>query len=465
MNKSLNHAIALVVLVTFSGCNAVKFEDLKKAPLKMFSNGSAEKTSSVKYKINSASNMTDLIDGAGASVDISLGFREAVKSAAVSHPTTILAKQEYEAQLETVLVAKSQKDFQVSSTIYGGIEDVTDETAGVALVLNASRLMYDGGQLDSQISSGEFLAQAAHNSYKAVLEDRALEAARVWAQLERFKALDELISSRLDVLQPLIEQLERVADAGIGDVSMVAAAQRTVSQILVAQMEVSENLELAKVNFSNVYGATTEVPPYSAELISKAIPEAINDELLMKAPSLLREYYAYQAAVAGLQAIHAKDDFTVGFETKVQRPFGGSGYDSDESIGFVARRTLFNGDKLNSEIRQAEAQAEARAASLRSAFRQARRSISTGQESISSTQRAIKLALENAENAREEISYLRKQLVIGQSTLESVLAAEARLYDAESQEINFLAVQREAKLVTLATLGLLSSAFGIAASD
>jgi hypothetical protein len=71
------------------------------------------------------------------------------------------------------------------------------------------------------------------------------------------------------------------------------------------------------------------------------------------------------------------------------------------------------------------------------------------------------LALENAENAREEISYLRKQLVIGQSTLESVLAAEARLYDAESQEINFLAIQREAELSTLATVGFLSKVFNI----
>ena len=461
MTRYLECALAAILTIGLSGCNTVSFESLQKAPLKLFSKKSAEQTLAGEKKINSHSTMTDLIARAEASVDTSIGFKNAVRAAVVSHPVTILAKREYEAQLETVSIAKSQKDFQVSSTVYGGIEDVTDETAGVALVLSASRLVYDGGQLDNQISSGEFLAQAAYNSYEAAIEDRALEAARVWAQLERFMALDALISSRLDVLEPLIKQLEQVADAGIGDVSMVAAAQRSVSQILVAQMEVSENLELAKVNFSNVYGKIDDVPPYNAELISEAIPISINDDLLMKAPSLLREYYAYKAALAGLQVIYAKDNFTVGFETKVQRPFGGSGYDSDETIGFVARRTLFNGDKLTSEIKQAEAQAEVRAASLKSVFRQGRRAISSGQKSISSTDRAIKLALENAENAREEISYLRKQLVIGQSTLESVLAAEARLYDAESQEINFLAIQREAELSILATVGFLSKVFNI----
>ena len=42
-------------------------------------------------------------------------------------------------------------------TVYGGIEDVTDNTKGIALALNASRLIYDGGLLDAQISSQQYL--------------------------------------------------------------------------------------------------------------------------------------------------------------------------------------------------------------------------------------------------------------------------------------------------------------------
>ena len=44
------------------------------------------------------------------------------------------------------------------------------------------------------------------------------------------------------------------------------------------------------------------------------------------------------------------------------RPFAGSGYDSDESVGLVARKTIFNGGMLESEIVEAEAAAEAAAA-------------------------------------------------------------------------------------------------------
>ena len=59
-----------------------------------------------------------------------------------------------------------------------------------------------------------------------------------------------------------------------------------------------------------------------------------------KIPGLVGGYEAYKAALARLEAIEAKGEFSIGFETKLQRPFGGSGYDSDESVGLVLRKTL-----------------------------------------------------------------------------------------------------------------------------
>jgi outer membrane protein TolC len=78
---------------------------------------------------------------------------------------------------------------------------------------------------------------------------------------------------------------------------------------------------------------------------------------------------------------------------------------------------------------------------------------------------AIKLAQENAAITADEIKYLRKQLVIGGSTLDSVLSAEARLYDAESKGINFQAEKYKAQLTILSALGLLSKSLGLNAGD
>ena len=48
--------------------------------------------------------------------------------------------------------------------------------------------------------------------------------------------------------------------------------------------------------------------------------------------------------------------------------------------------------------------------------------------------RNIELARDNAKVSADEILYLRQQLVIGGSTLDSVLSAEARLYEAEAKK-------------------------------
>ena len=140
---------------------------------------------------------------------------------------------------------------------------------------------------------------------------------------------------------------------------------------------------------------------------------------------------------------------------------GGSEFDSDESLGFVVRKTLYSGNKLSSEISQAKAKVEAQAGKLKSTYRLGKKAVETSRQTIMSMDRAIAISSENAKNSTEEIDYLRKQLIIGQSTLDSVLSAEARLYDAQSKEINFSTERKKAEITMLATFGLLVDLFDL----
>ena len=112
----------------------------------------------------------------------------------------------------------------------------------------------------------------------------------------------------------------------------------------------------------------------------------------------------------------------------------------------------------------AAASVEAAIAKINATFREGERSVKTAQQTIKSMDKAIALAKENATVTANEIAYLRKQLIIGGSTLDSVLSAEARLYDAESKEINFQADKYKAQLTILSALGLLSKSLGLSAS-
>jgi outer membrane protein TolC len=191
------------------------------------------------------------------------------------------------------------------------------------------------------------------------------------------------------------------------------------------------------------------------------VPVNISRDLIVESPALRVQYAKYQAALAGLRSVKANDSINLGFQSKIQRPFGESEYDSDESLGLVLTKTLYNGGKLGSEIELAEAEVNAQLELFKSNFRAGERTLKTAQETISAMEKAVVLAESNATNIRDEITYLRRQLIIGQSTLDSVLSAEARLYDAEAKEIDFIAERHLAELTILAVTGRLSSVLDI----
>jgi outer membrane protein TolC len=98
--------------------------------------------------------------------------------------------------------------------VLGGVEDVTDETAGVAAILKANRVMFDGGQLDAKIEADGFAVRAAAAALDAARNERGARLTQAWIELERYRALQDLIDSRLSILEPLLLQLEKVAESG-----------------------------------------------------------------------------------------------------------------------------------------------------------------------------------------------------------------------------------------------------------
>jgi outer membrane protein TolC len=342
---------------------------------------------------------------------------------------------------------------------------VTDNTNGIAAVLSASKVMYDGGQILNTISAGEYSVQSALQGYHASLDERALDVGTAWVELERYQNLNALIAGRLAVLDPLIKQLEQIADAGVGDATQVAAAQRTVAMIRVTQTDVQERLAQAELSFKSRLGELPKKTMFDSVGVAKAVPQKVTHKMAMSAPSLLANYAAYLGALKGLEAAKARNSVSVGFETKVQRPFGQSGYDSDESIGIVVRKTLYNGDKLASEILTAQAAVDRQEANVKDIYRRGKKTLEAATQSILSMDKAIDMARSNAQALSDEIKLIRKQLIIGQSSLDSVLSAEARLYDAESKEIQFISDKRISQLQVLSAIGRLSLLVGLEAED
>ena len=422
--------------------------------LKKFDSSSSDTTAQSSKENNMS--LGDILTNANPSVDMKSGFVKAVSSAVLADPLVISAKDELAAQRSQVEVAQSAKDIQFNATLLGGVEDVSDNVSGVALVLNATRVITDGGKIDARVASEKFVAEAAKHRLEASMNDRARVAVNAWVDLDRYERLNDMIGSRLLILNPLIEQLETVAAAGMGDASQVAAAQRTVSQIRVTQTDVKERLEQSRVAFRNVFGSLPSGIKLDANFIQSKLPKKVTKPMALSAPALLAGYASYNVAEANLSGVLAKSKFDLGFETKVTKPFAGSDYSSDESIGLVMRKAFFNKKQLVAEEKAAKSRVDRAIAQIQATYREGEQTIKTAQQTIKSMDEAIILSKETAEVTRDEISYLRKQLIIGGSTLDSVLSAEARLYDAESKEIHFMADKVKSQATILSALGLLS---------
>jgi len=220
-------------------------------------------------------------------------------------------------------------------------------------------------------------------------------------------------------------------------------------------------LAQAEVAFRNGFGTLPSKASYNADLISNAVPSGKVSKLAETAPALLAEYYGYRSAEASVAVVKALDNFNVAFEAKVQRPFADSTYDSDESVGLVLTKKFYRGDQLKARVENAEAAAASQADRVRSTYRDGEQAVNSARQMISSMDKAVQLALRNAQITRDEIDYLRKQLIIGGSTLESVLSAEAQLYDAEAKEIGFIAERRKAEVTILGVTGKLAPALGL----
>jgi outer membrane protein TolC len=393
--------------------------------------------------------------------DVNSGIAVAIKDAVTHDPGIVVAKSDLDAIKANITAIESRKDFQISGNVYGGVEDLTDETAGIAVSVNANKILIDGGMIQASAAAEGFRAESSMYNLRARLNDRSAEMVNLWIELERYKDLEHLISSRVKVLDPLIKQLEKVTDAGVGDVSKVAAAERTISMIRVRQAEVSERLAHAQLNFINVFGALPSKVTFDSDFIANIVPDEISNEMVESVPALLADIALLKAAHADLDAVRAKDKLNLSFDARASRPFAGSDTDSDEQFGLILNKKLYRGGVKGAEILQATARVDAASGRISSTFSEGKRIIDLSYQSINAAAMAISLARDNAGATLDEIVYLRRQLVIGGSTLDQVLAAEARLYEAESQEINYLAELRKSQTLIISKLGLLAPAVGL----
>ena len=102
-------------------------------------------------------------------------------------PSVLAAVENYNSKKSDVNLLKSKKEFQVTGSVFGGSDDLSQGTEGLAVVLNASRLIYDGGRSDALIAAEQHRVDASEFFLRSKLNEQALYHAEVWVQLRNLR--------------------------------------------------------------------------------------------------------------------------------------------------------------------------------------------------------------------------------------------------------------------------------------
>ena len=164
MRYIVNRTVWLVCLLFLRGCNQLDFSDLSKPPskalksikVKLVRPASNQEDSAAPVSKFRAMTLEKILKDQGPAVDFGLGFAGSIQAAVAGDPSIVAAGRELQEKKLSIESIEAQKDFQVTGSVYGGVEDVTDNTKGVAVVVNANRLLFDGGGLDSEIAASSF---------------------------------------------------------------------------------------------------------------------------------------------------------------------------------------------------------------------------------------------------------------------------------------------------------------------
>jgi outer membrane protein TolC len=317
----------------------------------------------------------------------------------------------------------------------------------------------------NQITAAQLDQRISYETYRQTLNENLLEAAQTWVTLREATRLNTLTQERLEVVRPLFGQVETVANSGVVDRSIVSAARRLVNDIRAAEVDTQDQLRQARTAFRRTFGKLPGSSAYNSEFVATRTKAKVGESHILIAPQVVSQFLRYQQSLANLESAKAQDSTRFALEANINEPLGDTTEEGSRTAGLVISRTFYDGKRTQARINQASVRVVEARDTLQAAYREQGRAVFGFKESLDSVYSTIALARDAHAIAQEEVDTFRRQLAIGQSSLESVLQAEVRLYQAESELIRLDAAKTNLQLNLLAALGRLPEAFGIREAD
>jgi len=353
----------------------------------------------------------------------------------------------------------------------------------VALDLVLKMPIFTGGRIRSEISAAEFQALAAENRLARTWEELIFNISSAFYTILGQRRLIESLQFSRDVLtkhKRRVLEMMAVDKAARVDVLRTEVRIADLEQRLVRETNVSEIQKRLLTAVMGISGEGVTVDVQGSLGLGRGIPD-LNGALAM-AYAERGDYRAARASLDGLamklnsaraalwpkvslegsygmRAAAGIDDNGVAYTKRLNeagsKPLRGPWPNPDSnlpvgSIGVVLDYPIFDGGRIDSQIREQESKLSAAQAQLRKLELQIRLDVETALLNVSSTQQRVQATRKAIEQSKESFRIEQEKYDLGKGSITDVLDAQSAMLEAETNYYKALAEYN----ISLAQLGL-----------
>ena len=342
--------------------------------------------------------------------------------------------------------------------------------AGIALSIN--QLLWDGMATSNEVKRLGHAKMARYFEFVDATEQTALEAARAFHDVERFRRLVKLAEDNYVQHKYALDQIQSRVKAGVGrgvDLEQSGARLALAESNLVTE---KANLHDVSERYRRIVG---EAPPASPESTSRSLAKPLPATSTAVLEATVLNNASIAAAIENLRATRAQAESRKGaYQPRLEaRVRGGVGKNFDGiedqkrdiSAQLVMNWNLFNGGSDDARQRQS-ANLLNQAADLRDkACRDARQTSAIAYNDVAKLTEQLEYLDRNVIAIEKARDAYRQQFDIGQRSLLDLLNAENELYTAKRAYSIASADLDIAIARSHAGMGTLVSALGLARAD
>ena len=353
---------------------------------------------------------------------------------------------------------------------YSGSELFNYTRTGVAAFL--TQMIYDGNLTNSSVKRYGHAMRARYFDLIATMEQSALAAIHVRADLARYNHLTRLARENLKRHEELMAKVEERTSGGLDSAVNLETAKGRLALARVNLVTEESNLHDTITQYIRIVGEDPRVELFDADVhIDLHVPSNSDigvDEALRYNPLLIS--YAQNSQTMRYIVEEQRSNFRPRVELRAgtaqdTNASGTDGWREKSYVELAMTYNLYNGGRDEANLKRASEEHKQAFETFRKLERDITQSVLVSYNDIAAYEAQLPSLLQHSESANATRQAYIRQFEAGRRSLLDLLDSENEYYQAELAYVNADYNQRTAKADYLASTGKLLEHYGIVRED